>query len=307
MGKEIRVGDGCRFGFFSIIAAERIHIGKGADIGSFTFLSAREISIGDDSVIHEFVFSGILEGPHSVLNIGKRVRVFPLTVINPTMGVNIEDDVGVGGYSLIFTHGVWQSALQGYPFKYAPVTIRKGAWLPWHVFVLPGVTIGEGATVGASSLITSDIPPKSLALGVPAKIVRTGDQYPKSLSLEEREQILMRIFKEFAENSVYKGCPAKFEALGTSFAVRVGELQDHVIRYVKTSADMITEKTETPILVSLTRVPDTLAREMEAQSVCWMDLENEKRGRATNSVMEDFVQFLFRYGIKAIRLDEPSG
>ena len=306
VGKEIRVDDGCRFGFFSIVMAERIHIGKRADIGSFTILSAREISIDDDAIVHELVFSGILEGPRSVLRIGKRARIFPLSVINASTGLTIEDDVGIGFCCLIFTHGVWQSVLQGYPVKYAPVTIGKGAWLAADVMVLPGVTIGEGATVGAKALVMSDVPARSLAFGLPAKVIRSGSEYLKPISLEEKEEILKRIFREFAENFSYKGPPTKFEESGSSYAVRVGGRQDCVIRYVKSSAEMNAETGATQILVSLTKLPDEFVREMEKQQICWIDLENESRGTATNHVMEEFVDFLFRYGIKAIKIDQLS-
>ena len=51
--------------------------------------------------------------------------------------------------------------------------IKKGAYLGLRTTVLPGVTIGEYSIIGAGSLITKDIPPFSMALGVPAKVVRT--------------------------------------------------------------------------------------------------------------------------------------
>jgi acetyltransferase-like isoleucine patch superfamily enzyme len=302
IGKQIRIGEGSRFGLFSIIVAERIDIGKRADIGSFTFLSGREVSLGDDCVVHELVFSGILDGPRSVLRIGSRVRIFPLTVINPTMGVTIEDDVGIGGYSLIFTHGAWQSVLQGYPVQYAPVTIRKGVWLPWDVFVMPGVTIGEGATIGARSLVTSDIPPRSLALGAPARVVKSGHEYPRSLSLEDKEAILGSIFREYVEYALYKGHLAEFEGTGNRFSLTIGAPQSPgaVICYARTSEGALAKPTGTSILVSLTGIDPQRRRQIEDNDMLWIDLMNEQRSIVSNPIVEDFVKFLFRYGIKAL-------
>jgi carbonic anhydrase/acetyltransferase-like protein (isoleucine patch superfamily) len=54
-----------------------------------------------------------------------------------------------------------------------PVIIADNVWLGHHVIVLPGVTIGEGAVVGAGSVVTKDIPARSVAVGNPARVVRT--------------------------------------------------------------------------------------------------------------------------------------
>jgi maltose O-acetyltransferase len=53
-----------------------------------------------------------------------------------------------------------------------PVRIGDDVWLGVRVIVLPGVTIGDGSIIGAGSVVTSDIPPRSLAVGVPARVVR---------------------------------------------------------------------------------------------------------------------------------------
>jgi lipopolysaccharide O-acetyltransferase len=57
--------------------------------------------------------------------------------------------------------------------KVAPVEIGDGAWLGQNVVVCPGVRIGRGAVVGANSVVVDDVPDRSLAVGAPARIVRT--------------------------------------------------------------------------------------------------------------------------------------
>lgn len=54
----------------------------------------------------------------------------------------------------------------------APITIGDNCWLASNVTVCPGVTIGNGCVIGAGAVVTNDIPDDSLALGVPAKVVR---------------------------------------------------------------------------------------------------------------------------------------
>lgn len=57
--------------------------------------------------------------------------------------------------------------------KTAPVEIGNNVWIGTRVTVLPGVHIGDGAVIAAGAVVTSDIPPKALAGGVPAKVIKT--------------------------------------------------------------------------------------------------------------------------------------
>ena len=59
------------------------------------------------------------------------------------------------------------------PLKYAPINIKDGAHIGIGSIIMPGVTIGRGAVIGAGSVVTKDVPDYSLALGVPARIVKT--------------------------------------------------------------------------------------------------------------------------------------
>ncbi len=54
----------------------------------------------------------------------------------------------------------------------APITIKDNCWLAGNVTVCGGVTIGEGCVIGAGSVVTRDIPPNTLAVGVPCRVIR---------------------------------------------------------------------------------------------------------------------------------------
>lgn len=57
--------------------------------------------------------------------------------------------------------------------RVAPIAIGDGAWLGQNVVVGPGVTIGRGAVIGANSVVLDDVPDYSVAVGAPARVVRS--------------------------------------------------------------------------------------------------------------------------------------
>ncbi|GEM66500.1 putative lipopolysaccharide biosynthesis O-acetyl transferase WbbJ [Sphingobacterium mizutaii NBRC 14946 = DSM 11724] len=59
------------------------------------------------------------------------------------------------------------------PIISKPVIIEDNVWLGEQVCVLPGVKIGRGTIIGTMSVVTKDIPPFSIAIGIPAKVIKT--------------------------------------------------------------------------------------------------------------------------------------
>ena len=55
----------------------------------------------------------------------------------------------------------------------APVVVGENVWLGARVIVLRGVTIGDGSVIGAGSVVAKDIPARSVAVGIPAKVIRS--------------------------------------------------------------------------------------------------------------------------------------
>lgn len=120
-----------------------------------------------------------------------RARVYPRARVwapwNLVMddGATIADDVDVycvatitiGARSVVSQYGYLCGATHDFeqahrPLVAAPITIGRDAWLAADVFVAPGVTIGDGAVVGARSSVFGDLPPWKVCVGTPAKPVR---------------------------------------------------------------------------------------------------------------------------------------
>lgn len=112
---------------------------------------------------------------------GSRIAVGPRTFIN--MGLTALDvapitigaDCQIGPHVQLLTptHPVEPQPRRDKLESARPITIGDNVWLGGGVIVCPGVTIGDGSVVGAGAVVTRDVPPNSLAVGNPARVVRT--------------------------------------------------------------------------------------------------------------------------------------
>ncbi|MBQ9805831.1 MAG: acyltransferase [Clostridia bacterium] len=65
-----------------------------------------------------------------------------------------------------------------------PITVGNDVYIGNNVIILPGVTIGSNVVIGAGAVVTKDIPDNSLAVGVPARVIKTADEYLEKLKSE---------------------------------------------------------------------------------------------------------------------------
>jgi maltose O-acetyltransferase len=106
-------------------------------------------------------------GPRTFINFGAMI----LDCARVTIGADVQ--IATGVQLLTATHPLdaaerrsgWESA--------APIVIGDDVWLGGGVIVCPGVTIGDRSVVGAGAVVTADLPPDSLAVGIPARVVRS--------------------------------------------------------------------------------------------------------------------------------------
>ncbi|MEG8979212.1 gamma carbonic anhydrase family protein [Priestia megaterium] len=138
-----------------------------------------DVTIGEESSIW---FNTVIRGDVSPTIIGKRVNIQDQSTLHqsPNAPLLIEDDVTVGHQVILHSS-----------------IIRKRALIGMGSIILDGAEIGEGAFIGAGSLVPpgKKIPPNTLALGRPAKVIRT--------LTEEDLKDMQRIRTEYVEKGQY--------------------------------------------------------------------------------------------------------
>jgi acetyltransferase-like isoleucine patch superfamily enzyme len=118
----------------------------------------------------------LVSGPQGVIDIGDGVFINYGSMISAHLRVRIGSNVMIGNYCIVADTeipGIGEP--EGGPsIEPRPVEIGDGAWLAARVTVLPGTRIGAGAVIAAGSVVAGDIPPRSVAGGIPARILRAG-------------------------------------------------------------------------------------------------------------------------------------
>jgi len=89
-------------------------------------------------------------------------------------GTRIEDDVFIGPNATFTNDPMPRSKV--YPETFNGILVQKGASIGANSTILPGITIGPNAMVGAGSVVTKDVPAGAVVVGNPAKIIRQLDQ-----------------------------------------------------------------------------------------------------------------------------------
>jgi len=108
------------------------------------------------------------------LEIGDRTLVNYGCSIAAAERVHIGERCLIGTYAIIMDndfHRIEPERRLEWPDS-RPIVIDDNVWIGARVIVLGGVTIGEGSCIGAGSVVNADIPPRSLAVGVPARVIR---------------------------------------------------------------------------------------------------------------------------------------
>jgi len=142
------------------------------------------ISIGDHVTIGRgtdiYVHQTHSDLKDYIIRIGNNVHVGSHNIIGARKSIVLEDNVLIGPHVMIGDHSHHYENIE-IPIKLQeategrPVRIERDSWIGANVFILPNVTIGQHSVVGANSVVNHDIPPYSVAVGVPARVIKRYD------------------------------------------------------------------------------------------------------------------------------------
>lgn len=213
LGPNVSIGKNCTFRSEQIIIGEKSRIGENNDIqpnalfsigntshiGSQAHIRGRVVTFGDEV----FITNGLRVGgggrdePDARFIVGDRCTMHN-NFINIAKPVTIGNDVGFSPETILITHGYWQSVLEGYSATFAPITIHDWVILGMRVIVLPGVEIGERAIIGAGAIVTKSLPARCIAVGVPARVIKTN--YPPKPSKQEQDSIMINLLQTYVNH-----------------------------------------------------------------------------------------------------------
>lgn len=194
-----------------IVYAENLRLGRNVYLDQGVYLHACPggIEIGDDAFImhnaelHVFNFRDL---PHAFIRIGDGSFVGESVIIRGQGGVDIGRAVliGPGAQILAINHNYGDSLTpildQGISGK--GIVVEDGAWIGAGSIILDGVTIGRNAVIGAGAVVTKDVPPNSVAIGVPARVIESSDSSSPPRQLPRLDEL-----QRVARNG--RGAPAR--------------------------------------------------------------------------------------------------
>lgn len=136
-------------------------IGIGTQIWQFVVVLANA-EIGENCNIcsHCFIENNVVIGDRVTVKCG--VQLWD--------GITLQSDVFIGP-NATFSNDKYPHSKQ-YPTEFPKTLVKKSASIGANATILPGITIGVGAMIGAGSVVTKDVPDYALVIGNPAKIIR---------------------------------------------------------------------------------------------------------------------------------------
>lgn len=183
-----------------INVAEEMIVGDRCVIPDNAHFEGRRIVIEDDFYGYSWQWKRLDVGrsrrdsEHATLTVGSR-STFHDNRIDLSRTVVVGNDVGLSPEVALYCHGYWQSVLEGYPARYAGVTIEENTIIGFRSVLLPGASVGPNSVVGAQSVVCGQLDGNAVYGGNPAKCIR-GHHVPDPI---EREGLLNEILNEYLD------------------------------------------------------------------------------------------------------------
>jgi acetyltransferase-like isoleucine patch superfamily enzyme len=184
MRRQILTGVDAILGWKSRLSGA-VSTGRGSTIAwrRIRRVAGNALSVGEDSIVHADIS---FEETGGKIQIGNRTFIGRSHLICYRSLVIGDDVIMSWGVTIVDhdSHSIdwmdrrndvreWGAGQKNWErIAHAPVVVSDRAWIGFNVSVLKGVTIGEGSVIGACSVVTRDVPPYTLAVGSPARVIR---------------------------------------------------------------------------------------------------------------------------------------
>jgi acetyltransferase-like isoleucine patch superfamily enzyme len=159
-------------------------VGKGTIVGVRTeIINSANVSIGDGCLLQDAIY--IRAGTEGKIIIRDRAALNSFCRLFGHGCIEIGEDTQIGPCSLITTteHDYHHDLAT----EFKRIVIGRGVWIGANVTILPGVEIGDFTVVGAGSVVMKSLPPRCVALGVPARVVKRLDETSHPAHSEKME------------------------------------------------------------------------------------------------------------------------
>lgn len=209
--EELSVGALTKFGARLRLGCRRVFIGSGGQFGE-------DVHIG----------GGGRQDPQALLVIGDLAYVGAEAFINPCRPVIIGREAFVTMRSMIVTHNIGHSLLEGFENLFAPVVLEDRVQVGLGAVVYAGVRVGRESIVASNSYVVTNVPAGKIASGVPARVSGSAR---RTLSQPRRDELAAGMVDELQELLVLRGHavePVDGEA-GRGFSLIVGGEVSYVL------------------------------------------------------------------------------
>jgi acetyltransferase-like isoleucine patch superfamily enzyme len=133
------------------------------------------IDLGDGCLFRCFRSTIVLAtGPEGAIRLGRQVWINDGSNLYALTSIVIGDHTMIGDQVTIYDASCHHVSPDRPPVA-QPVSIGRNVWIGSRAMILPGVVIGDHAVIGAGAIVTKSIPARSIAVGNPAKVIKTFD------------------------------------------------------------------------------------------------------------------------------------
>lgn len=163
------------------IRCYELQVRRNADLGNNIRIKGIEnLTLGEDVKIADNVFLHCGQFQENIrrgkISIGNNVYIGPSCVLFGEGEIEIGDDCLISPGTIItsqqHSYADANTPIREQPSEHARIVIDDDVWIGSNAVILPGIRVGRGSVIGAGAVVTKDIPPYSVAVGVPARVIK---------------------------------------------------------------------------------------------------------------------------------------